>query len=472
MGALMTAALMQVDRLFREGTLAALTDDRLLDRFLNNGDPDAFAALVARHGSMVLRTCLDRLGDPADAEDAFQATFLVLVRRAGAIRGRECIGGWLRRVARRCARRASIDIHRRRRRERIAVDGTPSATEAFVCARLERAELGHAIGAEIDRLPEAYRRTVVLCLLEGLPQPVAADRLRVSEGVIRGRLARARAMLRDRLARRGIAPDQPAGKRTAGTDAPLVPVALVGWAAMARSAAAALIMACIVTLAAGLGRTPEPEPPAATALRLPPRAPAPRPQLFAKGPRAAAESGRTVVLHGKVFDPEGRPLAGARLHLLADAWADPVEQGISGDDGFYRLVVSEETFRKNLSKPARDHGQAEADGERGEDTRLHSTGRRVRFPGIHVRANVFSEDRRGPYRLPAVKEKHSARGRESPRADRPIGNMARDHNAGEQSEPHAARVGELLPSRDRQQGVSGARRLHSGAVAPVVALQA
>ena len=64
-------------------------------------------------------------------------------------------------------------------------------------------------------------------------------------------------------------------------------------------------------------------------------------------------------------------------------------------------------------------------------------GGRVRFPGIHVRANVFSEDRRGPYRLPAVKEKHSARGRESPRADRPIGNMARDHNAGEQSEPHA-----------------------------------
>ena len=78
----------------------------------------------------------------------------------------------------------------------------------------------------------------------------------------------------------------------------------------------------------------------------------------------------------------------------------------------------------------------------------------------------------GPYRLPAVKEEHSARGRESPRADRPIGNMARDHNAGGQSEPHAARMGELLPSRNRQQGVSGARRLRSGAVAPVVALQA
>src|SRR5271156_2413137 len=128
--------------------------------------------------------------------------------------------------------------------------------------------------------------------------------------------------------------------------------------------------------------------------------------------------------------------------------------------------------RSGLAKPARDHGQAEAHGERGEDTDLHSAGRRVRFPGIHVRTNVFGEDRPGPYRLPAVKEKHSAGGRESPRADRPSGNMARDHNAGGQSEPHVARMGELLPSRNRQQSVSGARRLHSGAVAPVVELQA
>src|SRR5271165_7279470 len=84
----------------------------------------------------------------------------------------------------------------------------------------------------------------------------------------------------------------------------------------------------------------------------------------------------------------------------------------------------------------------------------------------------FGEDRPSPYRLPAVKEKHSAGGRESPRADRPIGNMARDHNAGEQSEPYAARMGELLPSRNRQQGVSGSRCLRGDAVAPVVALQA
>jgi hypothetical protein len=102
---------------------------------------------------------------------------------------------------------------------------------------------------------------------------------------------------------------------------------------------------------------------------------------------------------------------------------------------------------------------------------LLGTGRSVRLPVIH-RANVFGEDRPSSYRLPAVKEKHSARGRESPRADQPIGNMARDHNAGKQSEPHAARMGELLLGRRFQQCVSGARCLRGDAVAPVVALQA
>src|SRR5271166_2131082 len=109
---------------------------------------------------------------------------------------------------------------------------------------------------------------------------------------------------------------------------------------------------------------------------------------------------------------------------------------------------------------------------RGSCTDLREAGGEIPSAYSPVRANVFGEDRPSPYRLPAVKEKHSARGRESPRADRPIGNMARDHNAGEQSEPHAARMGELLPSRNRQQGVSGARCLRGDAVAPVVALQA
>ncbi len=371
-GTSMRDALRQVDRLFREGTLAGLTDDRLLDRFLDQGDEDAFAALVARHGPMVLRACLDALRDPAYAEDAFQATFLTLARRAGSIRGRDHLGGWLRRVARRCALGADADALRRRRRERLAGASTPSAFESPVGAGLDREELGRVIGAEIDRLPELYRRPVVLCLLEGLPRPEAAGRLRVSEGVIRGRLARARALLRARLTHLGVAPAPLAGTRRAGADSPVVPsawvgailaaardvtyrrAAYVGWAWVpARFSAAMLVVACITTLAVGQrGTTPPPEPPATSPLRQRVPEPVLVPRLVAEGPPAEvkpeADSGRTVALHGKVLGPEGRPVAGARLYLVADAWADAVERGASGADGSYRLAVPEETFRRNF----------------------------------------------------------------------------------------------------------------------------
>ena len=160
----------------------------------------------------------------------------------------------------------------------------------------------------------------------------------------------------------------------------------------------------------------------------------------------------------------GRPLAaaGQYLHAAVRAGMEDVRARANPRRaardlcGRSRDPVRKGQGRSGLAKPARDHGQAEADGERGEDTDLQSAGRRVRLPGLHVRANVFGEDRPGPYRLPAVKEKHSARGREGPRADRPIENMARDHDAGGQGEPHAARMGELLFGRRRQQGVSSA----------------
>ena len=148
---------------------------------------------------------------------------------------------------------------------------------------------------------------------------------------------------------------------------------------------------------------------------------------------------RRFVLGWKMFGLE-RTL-GPRLVTYADDLVISVQKGQG---------------RSGLATTAGDHGQAEADGERGKDAHLQSAGRRVRLSGIYVRANVFGEDRPSSYRLPAVKEKHSARGREGPRADRPIGHMARDHNAGGQSEPHAARMGELLRGRNRQQGVSSA----------------
>jgi RNA polymerase sigma factor (sigma-70 family) len=366
-GASMSAALRQVDRLFREGTLVALTDQELLGRFLDHGDEDAFTALVARHGSMVLRICLDVLRDPADAEDTFQATFLTLVRRAGSIRGRNCVGGWLHRVARRCALRANADARRRRRRERIAAASAPAISVSPIGASLDRAELGRALSVEIERLPEPYRNAVLLCLQEGLPQSEVAGRLRVSEGVIRGRLARAGSMLRERLTRRGVTPGQ-----SAGTRSPITPAAWIeavraaargatarravfagSAGALGRLSAAVLIVACLLALATGLRRTTTPPfAPPPPDLRLPAGTPPVQQQGVTAGPpvRAKPETkfGRTIILRGKVFGPGGGPVGGARLFLVADAWADPVERGTSGVDGSYRLALPEETFRHNF----------------------------------------------------------------------------------------------------------------------------
>ncbi len=114
----MGIALRQIHRLFDEGTIAGLPDSQLLERFLTRGDEAAFAALVRRHGPMVLGTCRAVLRDPNDAEDAFQATFLVLICKARSIRGGDALGTWLHRVAYRIAIQASAEAARRRECER------------------------------------------------------------------------------------------------------------------------------------------------------------------------------------------------------------------------------------------------------------------------------------------------------------------------------------------------------------------
>src|SRR6476619_964443 len=108
------AALRQIKRLFADGVISGLPDAQLLERFIEQRDPGAFEALVARHGPMVLSVCCGILRDPNDAEDAFQATFLVMVKKAGSIRGSDTLGGWLHRVARRVAIQANAAAARRR----------------------------------------------------------------------------------------------------------------------------------------------------------------------------------------------------------------------------------------------------------------------------------------------------------------------------------------------------------------------
>src|SRR6266852_3588005 len=111
-----------------------------------------------------------------------------------------------------------------------------------------------------------------------------------------------------------------------------------------------------------------------------------------------------------------------------------------------RDLVSEGQSRRGLATTARDHGQTEAHGQRGEDTSLQGTGRGVRLLGLYVWADVFSENWKGVSGVPAIEEEHQAHGRECPRADRPIGELARYHRAGGEIEPHVARMGELLRS--------------------------
>jgi RNA polymerase sigma factor (sigma-70 family) len=177
-------------------------DDELLSAFLGAGDEVAFAAIVRRHGPMVHGVCRRVLRNDADADDAFQATFLVLVRKADAVRPRSMLGNWLYGVAWNVARRGRDLVARRRGHELAAGLLAGPGREAGGVA--EHAELRSVLDRELSRLPDAYRAAVVACDLEGQTRKEAAGRLGWSEGTLASRLARGRALLADRLRRRGV----------------------------------------------------------------------------------------------------------------------------------------------------------------------------------------------------------------------------------------------------------------------------
>ena len=178
-------------------------DTELLARFASRRDEEAFAVLVGRHGPMVLAVCRRLLADSHSADDAFQATFLVLARRAGSLRRPEALGAWLHGVARRVALRARTTALKRQRRTEgdaaNAADPRPDPLSA-ISAR----ELLDALDEEVDRLPEAYRLPLILCCLEGHTREEAARLLGWAPGSVKGRLERGRARLHDRLTRRGL----------------------------------------------------------------------------------------------------------------------------------------------------------------------------------------------------------------------------------------------------------------------------
>lgn len=162
---------------------------------------ECFTALVQRHGPMVLRVCRSVLSDPNDADDAFQATFPVLVRRAGSLWVHEALGPWLHQVAHRTAVCARSAAARRWRHEEAASVRSSRFTDAHV----EAHDLAEVLHGEVSRLPDRYRVVIVLCLLEGLTHAQAAGRLGWPAGTVQSRLARGKALLRDRLTRRELA---------------------------------------------------------------------------------------------------------------------------------------------------------------------------------------------------------------------------------------------------------------------------
>jgi RNA polymerase sigma factor (sigma-70 family) len=190
-----------MSKLAAPGPAGAPTDRQLLERFAARRDEAAFAVLVERHGTLVLGACRRILGDTADADDAFQATFLVLARKAGTGRWHDALGPWLHAVAWRVARKARADLLRRRLREEEVCDLPTSSPSEDVMWR----DLRPVLDEEVLRLPAKYRAPIVLCYLEGRSNAEAAQQLGWPIGTVKGRLAQGRDLLHAQLTRRGLA---------------------------------------------------------------------------------------------------------------------------------------------------------------------------------------------------------------------------------------------------------------------------
>jgi RNA polymerase sigma factor (sigma-70 family) len=239
-----------------ERDAAGVTDGELLMRYVRQRDEAAFAILVRRHGPMVLGVCRRVLRDPHDAEDAFQATFLVLVRKAAAVRCPGLVGNWLYGVAYRTAQHARRALLRRRTKEAEVVPKAEAPHEA-------RADLRDLLDREMERLPDRYRAAVVLCDLGGASGQEAALHLGLPAGTVASRLARGRALLAKRLARHGLAVTGAAVAGVVSQEAAAgVPAALVASTikaaslfAAGRAVTAGVISAQVAALAEGVLRT-------------------------------------------------------------------------------------------------------------------------------------------------------------------------------------------------------------------------
>jgi RNA polymerase sigma factor (sigma-70 family) len=311
--------------LIARATRAALADPggpadgQLLGRFVEAGDPEAFAALVRRHGPMVYGVCRRILGRDDPADDAFQAVFVVLARRADRVRPREAVGNWLYGVAARTARAARAKAARRARREVPLAAATAAPPDPDLP---DWAELLPHLDREVERLPDRYRLPVVLCELEGRPRREVARRLGVPEGTLSSRLAYARKLLAARLRRyrpalsaAGLA----AALHGAAAAATPVPPGLSAQASNATGAVPAAVRALsndvgkvmlltklklvgVALLAAGALPLVAPRPDPVAAAPVPKQAPA-APKRWVPGGSWVAHK---IVVNVVLFSPDGK----------------------------------------------------------------------------------------------------------------------------------------------------------------------
>jgi RNA polymerase sigma factor (sigma-70 family) len=334
-------------------------DAELLDRFLADRDDAAFAALVLRHGNLVLAACRRVLVNRADVDDAFQATFLVLLRKASSIRQHQSVGGWLYRVARRAALHVRADVERHRPVEPGLIPESAAPTDADPSWR----EVCALLHAELDRLPVKFRLPLMLCYLDGKTRDEAARQLGWSVGAVKGNLERGRMRLREQLARRGVTLSAALLATLAAPRGLAIPTALVNStlhtalntpAALAGGSRAALVahgvlqsmrtthrlvvaLSLLLIGAAGTGAglwtrhvlAGKPTDPIPAAAQAP--------------TRTAAEE--TMTVSGQVLNPDGQPVAGAKLYTLrlppgkapSDDNIETVVRGSSGPDGRFRF---------------------------------------------------------------------------------------------------------------------------------------